>query len=166
MVEASSSISLSICRSFALINLAECTRLNKTQSHIKSIYVLLPCFHCALVPKKTDPHQKIKLLMVITLLMVSYFNFNSCLSNVQADLHWMILTLKLHISCMIHIKVSFSLNIPCVLKQVRIWEFLKKHFLLFYFFSKRKDKICSFPFLRFSMFYILSFPSYRSISSG
>ena len=50
-----------VCLLFVIIDVAYHIRLNHTQSHIKSVYAIMPCFHCAPVPKKEDFHENKKL---------------------------------------------------------------------------------------------------------
>ena len=52
------------------------------------------------------------------------FKFNSCLFNVQIDLHRIFLILRIRIYCMINIERSFLLLFNlCVTKQVGIRRF-------------------------------------------
>ena len=122
--------------------------------YVKSTHVIKTCFHCALVPKKKESRERKCLIILLTLSC-----FSSCLSNVQTDLHHMLLILTNPIRCMINIKACYLFDILCITKQVGIRGFWQ-YFILFFLLSERKDKIFSFGFLKIWRYHLLYFPIY------
>ena len=112
--------------SFCFDNVTSHTRLNHAKLYVKSIHVIKTCFHCALVPKKKESRERKCLIILLTSSC-----FSSCLSNVQTDLHHMLLILTNPIRCMINIKACYLFDILCIKKQVGIRGFLQ-YFILFF----------------------------------
>ena len=62
-----------------------------------------------------------------------FFEFISCLSSVQTDLHLIFPTLEIRICYMTNIEACFSLNILCIIKQAGI-RGSSRYFLVAFFF--------------------------------
>ena len=120
--------------------------------YVKSTNVIKTCFHCALVPKKKESRERKCLIILLTLSC-----FSSCLSNVQTDLHHMLLILTNPIRCMINIKACYLFDILCITKQVGIRGFLQ-YFIVFFFFLNVKIRFFPLVFWKFGCTIYCIFP--------
>ena len=115
---------------------------------------MIPRFYCAPAPKKKSFRQKKKSLTLVV------FEFNTCLTNVQTDLHLMFLILifarwasKLRKASTFYsqtftfysLQYCYQPSYSIVTNQVEMRCFSKYFILLFTFFvfSKREDRIFS-----------------------
>ena len=62
---------------------------------------------------------------------------------------------------LINIETSFLLNMLWITKQFEIRRF--SQYFFFFHFSKRRDKISSYAFLKILIFHLFYFPSYWNI---
>ena len=115
--------------------------------------------------RKKDVRQKYNYNSINKSMIV--FEFNSCLSNVEEEVHCMLLILRILTFCIINIETCI-LRIILFVKIQFEYDVFNGIFFFFCFFrfSKCKYKISFFAFLKMSILHLLCFLSHRNMLPG